>query len=126
MSSLRYITGSYAECLAQAIDAQREATSLIKYYRLQLKQENLQKKWGQKSPEIKELKKLFPDLDVQHGAGCTYLQTRLAVTDHREPPAGWELVSTEPCDPRNIGSPISHKYRRDGVPAMLFVVREVF
>lgn len=115
----------YETRLAQALTKAAALKDEIAYLRLQIKQEVKQAKWAKGSPIIKQFKACWPDVQIDNGAGLTYLSLKFGPLDDYEPHlVGWELFDSYRVD-ESLGSPIIKQYRMKGVPAVLYVTKHV-
>lgn len=116
----------YERRLEEALEKQANLKSEIEFLRLQIKQERKQIRWAKGSPIIKQMKAQWPDLRIDNGAGMTYLGLTFRVTDPNPEPhlPGWVLHETR-RDSDRLDAPIVDVYRYHGIPAMLYVTRNV-
>jgi len=107
--------------------AQKQLTEVkdqIEFLKLQIKQERKQARWAKGSPIIRDMKKRWPHLRVDNGAGTTYLGLDVGVLESFDAPVGWELFDRYPQN-SSLGSPIVEIYRLRHCPANLYVTKHV-
>ena len=126
MSSKPMFTSEYETRLAEALEKQERIKHEIKFLRLQIKQERQQERWCKGSPDIKELCKQFPEHRIDNGAGLTYFAVDLSVLDALPAlPDEWVAFDRHVIHPSSISSPVCTKYRKNGVPAHLYITKAV-
>jgi hypothetical protein len=116
----------YTERLEAALTMRSELAAEITFLRLQIKQERQQAKWAKGSQAVKDVLAVYPMAQIENGAGMSYITVKLACSDMLLCPGGWSLHEQREVDPSKLNSPVLTTYRNHGVPALIYVVKQVY
>lgn len=116
---------NYEERLQNALQRQRDIKEEVAFLRLQIKQEKQQARWAKGSMDVTFIRSIYPHVEVENGAGCTYMSVKLTAADLMLYPLGWEIVDMREVDDTRLNSPMLVKMRRVGVPALLYITKDV-